>query len=319
MILTEEINSSSESQIDRNTAVNLSRLKGQDLFELFISANRIRAKFRGNKVDLCSIINAKSGACPEDCSFCAQSAHSKTNIQVHPLISREQILNAAAIAKNNKARRFCIVTSGKRPSNKELDEICNAISEVRETGLLPCATLGMLDHTQLNQLKSAGLHRYHHNLETSEEFFSEICTTHTYMDKIKTIEAAKSLGLSVCSGGIFGLGESWEDRIDMALALRELEVDSVPVNFFAPVSGTPLSNRKMLTPSEALKIIAIYRLIMPDREIRVCGGRPATLRDLNSHIFIAGADGLLIGNYLTTQGRDPESDMLMIKDLGLEV
>lgn len=319
MILSEQINSGSVSEIDRNTAVSFSRLKGQELFELFISANRIRAKFRGNKVDLCSIINAKSGACPEDCSFCAQSAHSQTNIEVHPLANREKILEAAVIAKNNKAGRFCIVTSGKRPSDKELNDICSFISEIRETGLLPCATLGMLDHTQLNQLKSAGLHRYHHNLETSEEFFSEICTTHTYMDKIKTIEAAKSLGLSVCSGGIFGLGESWEDRIDMAFALRELEVDSVPINFFAPVSGIPLSNREMLTPYEALKIIAIYRLIMPDREIRVCGGRPATLRDLNSHIFLAGADGLLIGNYLTTQGRDPELDLLMIKDMGLEV
>jgi biotin synthase len=296
----------------------LSKLDGQELFELFISANRIRVKFRGNKVDLCSIINAKSGACPEDCSFCAQSAHSKTNIDVHPLANREKILNAAVIAKNNKARRFCIVTSGKRPSAKELNDICSFISEIRETGLLPCATLGMLDHIQLGQLKDAGLHRYHHNLETSEEFFNEICTTHTYMDKIKTIEAAKSLGLSVCSGGIFGLGESWEDRIDMAFALKELEVDSVPINFFAPVSGTPLSKREMLTPSEALKIIAIYRIIMPDREIRVCGGRPATLRDLNSHIFIAGADGLLIGNYLTTQGRDTEADLLMIKDMGLE-
>jgi len=319
MILTEQVNSGSGCEIDRNAAVSLSRLKGPELSELFISANRIRAKFRGNKVDLCSIINAKSGACPEDCSFCAQSAHSKTNIKVHPLASREKILYAASIAKKNKTRRFCIVTSGKRPSNKELNAICSFISEIRETGLLPCATLGMLDNTQLNQLKAAGLHRYHHNLETSEEFFSEICTTHTYMDKIKTIEAAKSLGLSVCSGGIFGLGESWEDRIDMAFALRELDVDSVPINFLTPVSGTPLGRSDMLTPSEALKIIAIYRLIMPDREIRVCGGRPATLRDLNSHIFIAGADGLLIGNYLTTQGRDPEADLLMIKDMGLEV
>lgn len=319
MLLSKKINIGSGLGIDRSTAQSLTALSGQELFELFVSANRIRTKFRGNNVDLCSIINAKSGACPEDCSFCAQSSHSKTNIQVYPLENREKIINAAESAKKNRARRFCIVTSGKRPSGKELRQICRFISEIRETGMLPCATLGMLNREELDQLRSAGLDRYHHNLETSEAFFSEICSTHTYADKIRTIEAAKSLGLSVCSGGIFGLGESWDDRIDMAFALKELEIDSVPVNFFTPVKGTRLGCREMLNPADALKIIAIYRLIMPDRQIRVCAGRAATLRDLHSHIFLAGADGILIGNYLTTQGRDPEADLLMIRDMGLEV
>ena len=305
--------------INRQTAVQMSERKGSDIYELFTLSNRVREKFRGNRVDLCSIINAKSGACPEDCSFCAQSAKSKTNIDVHPLINRKKALEAANSAKEYGARRFCIVTSGMKPSVRELGEICSFISEIRGIGLLPCATLGMLEKEQLAQLKDAGLYRYHHNLETSEAFFKEICTTHTYHEKIRTIEAAKSLGLSVCSGGIFGLGETWEDRIDMAFAIKDLGAESVPINFLTPVNGTPLGNSELLHPLDALKIISIYRLILPDREIRICGGRTQTLRDLNSYIFFAGADGLLIGNYLTTRGKRPEEDLQMIGDMGLEI
>jgi len=305
--------------INRQTAIQMSERKGSEIYELFTLSNRVREKFRGNKVDLCSIINAKSGACPEDCSFCAQSAKSKTNIDVHPLKTRERVLEAANSAKEYGARRFCIVTSGMKPSVRELRQICSYISEIRDIGLLPCATLGMLEKEQLAQLKDSGLYRYHHNLETSEAFFSEICTTHTYREKIRTIEAAKSLDLSVCSGGIFGLGETWEDRLDMAFAIKELGVDSVPINYLTPVSGTPLGHSELLHPLEALKIIAIYRLILPDREIRICGGRPQTLRDLNSYIFLAGADGLLIGNYLTTLGKRPEEDLQMIGDMRFEI
>jgi biotin synthase len=319
MLKTEPRARNSDHGIDKRSALTLSHRKGTEVYDLFALANSVRKNFRGNRIDLCSIINAKSGACPEDCSFCAQSAHSKTDAKIYPLLDKEKILAEAASAKRSGVKRFCIVTSGKKPSNRELDEICNFISEINNLGLLPCATLGMLDIEQLRQLKEAGLNRYHHNLETSETFFSEICGTHTYRDKIKTIETAKILDLSVCSGGIFGLGESWEDRIDMAFALKDIGVDSVPINFLRPIKGTPLENSELLNPVEALKIIAIYRLILPECEIRVCGGRPVTLRDLHSHIFIAGADGLLLGNYLTTQGRDPEDDLQMIKDMGLEV
>jgi biotin synthase len=318
MLASEHSTQNTEQGIDKLFALNLSAVKGSEVFNLFAQANRTRERWRGNRIDLCSIINAKSGACPEDCSFCAQSAHSKTDAGVYPLISRDNILETAISVKKSGVRRFCIVTSGRKSSGKELHEICGVITEIRKTGLLPCATLGMLDKDQLQQLREAGLHRYHHNLETSEAFFSEICTTHTYREKVKTIEAAKSLGFSICSGGIFGLGESWEDRIDMAFALKELGVDSVPINFFTPISGTPLAGRALLNPIEALKIISIYRLILPDREIRVCGGRPATLRDMNSYIFFAGADGLLVGNYLTTEGRNPAEDLQMIKDMELE-
>ncbi len=305
--------------ISKDAALAFSKRSGSEIFDLFALANRTREKYRGNKIDLCSIINAKSGACAEDCSFCAQSAASKTGVNIHPLMDREKILEAAHFAKEKGVKRFCVVTSGKKPSATELDNISGFISEIKKIGMLPCATLGELDKIQLEELKAAGLYRYHHNLETSEYFFSEICTTHTYKDKIRTIEAAKSTGLSVCSGGIFGLGESWEDRIDIAFALKELEVDSVPINFLTPVKGTPLGNRETLDPLEALKIISIYRLVLPEHEIRVCGGRPLTLRDMNSHIFTAGADGLLVGNYLTTNGRNPDDDLQLIKDMGLEI
>jgi biotin synthase len=308
-----------ERGISRDVALSLAQRKGTDLFDLFTLTNRLREKYHGNSVDLCSIINAKSGACPEDCSFCAQSAYSKTNAKVYPLVDKDKILDAALTAKRNGVKRFCIVTSGKKPSKKEIPDICEYISEVRNMGLLPCATLGMIETDELKQLQAAGLHRYHHNLETSESFFSEICKTHMYENKKNTIMAAKSLGLSVCSGGIFGLGESWEDRIDMAFAIRALGIDSVPVNFLTPVRGTAMEGRDLLNPMEALKIVAIYRLILPECEIRVCGGRHVTLRDLSSQIFISGANGLLIGNYLTTSGREPEEDLQMINDLGMKV
>ncbi|MEK7271598.1 MAG: biotin synthase BioB, partial [Nitrospirota bacterium] len=299
--------------IDKEYALELSRAAGLDIFKLFYLANFTRVKSRGNKVDLCSIVNAKSGACPEDCSFCAQSVHSRTDVKAYPLITEEKILEAAVSAKKFGAKRFCVVTSGRKVSGKEIENICSFVSNIKNLGLLPCATLGMLSLSELEMLKEAGLHRYHHNLETSEAFFKEICTTHTFREKIKVIEAAKSLSLSVCSGGIFGIGESWEDRIDMAFALKDLRVNSVPINFITPVYGTPLGDTELLNPMEALKIISIYRLILPESEIRICGGRPNTLRDLNSYIFMAGADGLLIGNYLTTSGRNPEDDLQMIK------
>jgi len=319
MHLTELKTHGPELRIDMQYAKSLSEISGTEIYELFALSNSIRLKSRGKKIDLCSIVNAKSGACPEDCSFCSQSSHSRANPETYPLLDKEKILDAAVSAKEKGVKRFCIVTSGKKASSKDIDQICNFVSEIKKIGLLPCATLGMLSAPELKELKDAGLHRYHHNLETSEAFFREICTTHTYREKIKTIETAKSLGLSICSGGIFGLGESWDDRIDMAFALREIKVDSVPVNFLHPISGTPLGTKGTLSPLEALKIIAVLRIILPECEIRVCGGRQTTLRDLNAYIFQAGADGLLIGNYLTTSGRDPEQDLQMIKDLGLEI
>ncbi len=304
--------------ITKEEALGLSSLSEQDQVDLFASANRIRAHFRGDTVDLCSIINAKSGACTEDCSFCSQSYKSSAKISRFTLLKAEQVLSSAEAARQGGARRFCIVTSGRQISEKDLGTIQDMLPGVRSRGLLPCATLGLLTGNELLLLKKAGLERYHNNLETSERFFPSICTRHTWRDKITTIMAAKTVGLSVCSGGIFGLGETWEDRIDLAFALKEISPDSVPINFLTPIAGTRLEIRQPLDPLEALKIISIYRFILPDKEIRVCGGRMQTLGDLNAMIFFAGADGLLTGNYLTTLGRFFEDDLKLIRSCGLK-
>jgi len=304
-------------KISREEALFIASLSGQDILDLFASASRIREHFRGNTVDLCAIINAKSGACSEDCAYCAQSAKSTAEIKTFPLVDKERVLGKAREAKEGGAKRFCIVTSGKKTSVTDLEKIAEMVSAVRKLGLLPCATLGLLSGEDLLQLKEAGLERYHNNLETSERFFPAICTTHTYQDKLKTIREVKSTGLSLCSGGIFGLGETWDDRVAMAFALREIDPDSVPVNFLTPVKGTRLGFNKILDPFDALKIISLYRFILPDKEIRVCGGRLQTLGELHAFIFPAGADGLLTGNYLTTLGRNFEDDLKLINQYGL--
>jgi len=305
--------------IAREQAIALASLSGQDSFGLLSLANRIRSRFRGDTIDLCSIINAKSGSCTEDCSFCAQSSTSAAEISRFSLIDEEQVLQSAELARRGGARRFCIVTSGRRVSKKELEYIASMVAGVRAQGLLPCATLGLLTNDDLGLLKNAGLLRYHNNLETSRRFFPNICTTHTWEEKVETIRAAKAAGLSVCSGGIFGLGETWEDRIDLAFALKELSPDSVPINFLTPIAGTLFEKHIPLEPLEALKIISLYRLILPDKEIRVCGGRIQTLGELNAFVFFAGADGLLTGNYLTTLGRNFEDDRRLISHCGLRV
>ncbi|NOY39199.1 MAG: biotin synthase BioB [Nitrospirae bacterium] len=287
------------------------------LHTLFEAATSIRERFRGNRVDLCSIVNAKSGNCTEDCAYCAQSTRHRTSISVYPWMGQGEIFRRAKEARLSGAKRFCIVTSGKRVSGEEIKVIASAVGEIRQLGLLPCATLGLLDEGELRILKEAGLERFHHNLETSEEFFQKVCTTHTYSDKIKTIMAVKNAGLSLCSGGIFGLGESWNDRIRMAFTLKDLNVDSVPINFLMPVEGTPMGHLPPLHPLEALRIISVYRFILPEKEIRLCGGRVQTLGELNSMVFLAGADGLLTGNYLTLKGRCAEDDIRLIEMLGL--
>jgi biotin synthase len=308
------------SDIDREAAFELSGVHGADLWDLFTAAGRLREHFRGNAVDICSIVNAKSGACSEDCSYCAQSSHHATGAPVYPLISTDRMSEAAESAKKNGARRFCIVTSGRGiESPDDLKNIAKGVKLVREIGLAPCATLGTLTREQLSYLKDSGLDRYHHNIETSREYFPRVCTTHTFDDRLTVLYHARSLGLSVCSGGILGMGESMEDRINMAFSLRELDVDSVPINFLMPIMGTPLEKVEAMTPLEALHSIALFRLILPEKEIRVCAGRGTALGQLHPLIFLAGADGFMIGNYLTTSGLNPEDDLKMIRDLGLRI
>jgi biotin synthase len=285
--------------------------------DLFAAASKIKRLCSENQIDLCSIINAKSGACPEDCAYCSQSSRSRTDAPVYPLLDEEAILARAEEAGKSRVKRFCIVTSGRRVSKNEIMRIGKAVDKIRKAGLLPCATLGLLDYEDLKFLKESGLERYHHNLETSERYFPHVCSTHSYADKLRTIDAVKRAGLSLCSGGIFGMGETWGDRIDMAFLLREIGADSIPINYLTPIKGTPLGEMEPLGPIEALKIISIFRFILPEKQIRVCGGRIQTLGELNPLIFSAGADGLLVGNYLTTLGRDINHDVDLIHELGL--
>jgi biotin synthase len=289
------------------------------LFFLLAYANLLREEFKGKAIDLCSIINARSGGCPEDCIFCAQSSRYKTKIERYPLISREKIIEGAQSAKEIGADRFGIVISGRgTKGGKDLDRICEVITVIsNETDIGRCASLGTLTHEGAKKLKRAGLERYHHNLETSEKFFPKICTTHTYQERVETLKVAFDNGLAVCSGGIFGLGEEMKDRIDLAFALRELNVDSVPLNFLHPIPGTPAEHLPPLPPLEILKTIALFRFILLDKDIRICGGREVNLRGLQSLTYLAGANAVMIGNYLTTLGRDPKKDLQEIRDLGL--
>ncbi len=306
--------------IDHATASSLSMAVDADLWYLFAAANRVREHFRGGKVDICSIVNAKSGACSEDCSYCAQSVHYATNAPVYPLISVDRMAEAAKSAKQNGATRFCIVTSGRGiESREDIDNIAAGIEQVRAMGIAPCATLGTLNREQLLYLKEAGLHRYHHNIETSREYFPQICRTHTFDERLEVLRNASSIGLSICSGGIFGMGETMDDRLNMAFTLRELDIDSVPINFLMPIPGTPLEHSAPLPPLEALLTIALFRFILPNKEIRICGGRGRALGRLHPLIFAAGADGFMIGNYLTQSGLDPTEDIRMIRDLGLTI
>lgn len=306
----------SGSGISEEEAAYLISTGPDKLLDLFAAANKIRESFRGNSVELCSIINAKSGECPEDCSYCAQSSYSSTDAPIFPLVKEDIVMEKVLEARDKGVKRFCIVTSGKKIDSKELNGIADMVEKIRKTGILPCATLGLLSREELSILKDSGLERYHHNLETSERFFPEMCTTHTYQDKLKTIEDVQSLGLSLCSGGIFGIGEEWQDRIEMGFALKKINPDSVPINFLIAVRGTPLEDMDLLPPFEALKIISIYRFILPDKEIRICGGRRQVLKEFNSMSFMAGADSLLTGNYLTTTGTAYEDDLNLIKHYG---
>lgn len=300
-------------------ALELLSTEGAEMHALFARAAAARYEHHGNRVRLCGIVNAKSGGCPEDCAFCAQSAHAKTDVERYGMVPAERMIEAARTSEGHGAARFGIVTSGRTIRREaEMEAIAGAVSTIEgETGMEPCASLGNLAPENLRRLREAGLGRYHHNLETAESFFAEICTTRRYSDAFETILAAKEAGLSVCSGGIFGMGEDAAQRVELLAKLRELDVDSVPLNFLQPIPGTRLADQEPLPALDCLKAIAVARLMMPRKEIRVCGGREHNLRDLQSWIFVAGADGMMVGGYLTVSGRGVEDDLAMIRDSGL--
>jgi biotin synthase len=286
------------------------------LTELTALADRIRKEYVGDKIELCSIMNAKSGLCAEDCKFCAQSCRYKTGIDTYPLKTVDEMLEAALHAKEIGAERFDIVTSGNRLSKDEIKRIADAIAGIkRRVGIKMCASLGRLDEEELSLLKNAGLGRYHHNIETSPGYFSAITATHTFKDRLDTIKAAKAVGLEICSGGIIGLGESWDDRIEMAFTLKSLDITSVPINILVPIKGTPLDMTPSLRAIDAIKTIALFRIILRDKIIKVAAGRESVLKDFQAMAFMAGANGMLIGGYLTIKGRSVNEDRLLVREV----
>ena len=307
-----------QAVISFDQAVELAKLPDGTV-DLLMFAHRIREKYKNNKVFACSIINAKSGRCSENCAFCAQSGHHKTGVKVYPMLSEAEMVDKAIRMKQAGATQYSMVTSGFGLGEKDLDTISKTARTIKErTDLNICASLGGLAEDAARQLWESGISSYHHNLETARSFFEHICTTHDYDEDIETVRIAKSVGFRVCSGGILGMGESWEQRVELAFTLKELDVDSIPINFLNPIKGTPLEDKPLLAPMEALKIIALFRIINPTKDITICGGREQTLKDFQSWIFLAGANGLMLGNYLTTEGRNAAMDMRMIRDMGLE-
>lgn len=299
----------------------LSVIQSEDdeLLPLLHAAFRVRRHYFGKRVKLNMIINAKSGLCPEDCGYCSQSIVSTAPIPKYSFMDKETIVAGAREALERKAGTYCIVASGRKPSNKELDQVIEAIHEIKETMPLKiCACLGLLGDEQASRLADAGVHRYNHNLNTSKENYGAITTTHTYEQRVATVEAAKKSGMSPCSGVIIGMGESDREIVEMAFALRALDADSIPINFLNPIEGTPLQHSARTEAMRCLKVLALFRLVCPSKEIRAAGGRELQLRSLQPLVLYA-ANSLFVGDYLTTQGQAVTADHEMIADLGFEI
>jgi len=304
-------------QISREEALLL--VSCGDKQALYGAAGEIRDKMAGRKFDTCSIINARSGRCSENCKWCAQSAHFKTNIEAYELISEEACLKMARLNDEYGVDKFSFVTSGRALSDQNIDRLCQYAREIGKTSdLRLCASMGLLDKTQLRKLMAAGIRRYHCNLETSPRYFSSLCTTHSIDSKIKTIRAAREIGMEVCSGGIIGMGETMEDRIDLALTLRELQVKSIPINILNPIPGTPLEGTAPLQDDEILTTIAIFRFIHPDAWLRFAGGRKL-IAHLETEAIQAGINAAIVGDLLTTVGSKVLEDMEKVKKMGFSV
>ncbi len=304
--------------INRDEALFLLEADQQQRYELFYWANCIRLQCLGPEISLCAIASAQTAGCSEDCRFCAQSLHHHTNIESQTS-DAEKLIAAAQNAKYQGAHSFGIVASGHRLTDDDMHrykQIVTAITEDVDIGC--CVSLGCLTDEQAQQLYEMGVRRYNHNLETSESYFPKVVTTHTFADRVATVQAVQKAGMEVCCGGIIGMGESYQDRVDLALKLRELDVDMAPLNFLHPIAGTPLEDLPVLKPMEALQTIAMFRFVLPNKQIKVAGGREKCLRDLQSWMFFAGASATIIGNYLTTKGRSTEDDRQMLADLGMK-
>jgi biotin synthase len=304
--------------VTREEARTLLALQGEDLYDLFYAAHKVRRHFHGNRVTFCSIIPSKFGNCSEDCKFCAQSAHFDTGITPHSMMSADDVVKACESARDRGASAFGIVNSGRGPTRREWPQVMEVVQALNQVeGICHCVDIGELSAEQARELKAAGVRRVNHNLETSREFYSQIVTTHTWDDRRRTLHLAREAGLELCCGCIFGMGEGIDDRVSLAFSLKELNPSVVPLNFLHPIPGTPLEHISPLRPMEILKIIAMMRLILPRQDLKVAGGREKNLRDLQSWIFYVGATSALIGNYLATRGRGNEEDLQMIEDLEL--
>ena len=291
-----------------------------EILDLLNATYKVRHKYQGNIVNIQVLSNAKSGLCSEDCHYCSQSRISKANIEKYPLKTKDSLISEALKAKEISAIRYCMALSGKAPSDKEIDILCEVIKDIKEkTNLSICCSIGFIKKEQAEKLKAAGLNRVNHNLNTSKRFHPEICTTHSYKDRVETIKLCKSLGLEVCSGGIFGQGETQDDIIDILMALRELKPEAIPLNFLIPVPGTPFEDRAVdLNPRFCLKILCLARFLNPESEIRVAGGREYHLRSLNP-LALYAADSIFVCGYLTEGGQPADEAFEMIKDLGFEI
>ena len=291
----------------------------EQLPELLSAAFKVRHRYFGKRVQIHVLQNAKSGLCPEDCHYCSQSSVSEATIDRYPFMSKQQLVQSAKKAKATGAVRFCIVNSGRGPTQKEIEQIADVVREIKsEVEINICCSLGLMDEKKIQALKEAGVERINHNLNTSERHHPNICTTHTYQDRVGTVNNIKSVGLSSCCGGIIGMGETDDDIIDLALSLRELGVDSIPVNFLHPIEGTPFAGLNTLTPQRCLKILCLFRFINPDKELRVGGGRELNMRSLQP-LALYPANSLFVNGYLTTPGQEATETHQMIADLGFEI
>ena len=305
--------------ISNQEAMNILNCDDDELLLLLNGAFYIRKHYFGKKVKLNMIINAKSGYCPEDCGYCSQSSISTAEIEKYPFITKEELLEGARIAFENKVGTYCIVASGRGPTRKDVNIVSEAVEEIKEKyGLKVCACLGILKDEHASQLKQAGVDRYNHNLNTSERHHSYITTSHTYEDRLNTVEIAKKHGISPCSGAIIGMKETKEDVIDIARALRQLDADSIPVNFLHAIDGTKLEGINELNPRYCLKVLALFRYINPTKEIRISGGREVNLGSLQP-LGLYAANSIFLGNYLTTKGQESNQDHKMLTDLGFEI
>ncbi len=308
------------SKVKREELLKLAEIPTRYIPLMVYRAGNVKSHFFPEGLEFCFILNAKSGACSQDCKFCAQAGRYKTGAPVYPFVSDETVLKAAEFAVRSGARRFSLVLSGKAATPSDIKRMVKLAGVLKKEfpSLSLCFSAGTLGVEEIEELKGAGFDRLHHNLETSESFFPKIVSTHTWRERFETLLAAKEVGIEVCSGGLFGMGESWDDRVDLALTLAELGVNSVPLNFLIPIKGTPLGDRPLLTPKEALVIIALFRFANPKAEIRLAGGRERVLGDyLGIANFMVNAH--MVGGYLTRAGRDPAEDRRMVEGMGLEV